>query len=49
MASGPADAQRTPANLVVIGEFEALLSAFAARWDETEAIKPGRCACCVRP
>ena len=25
-----------PVNLVVIGEFETLISAFAARWDETE-------------
>ena len=27
-----------PVNLVVIGEFETLISAFAARWDETETI-----------
>ena len=27
-----------PVNLVVIGEFDTLISAFAARWDETETI-----------
>ena len=32
-----------PANLVVIGAFEALLGAFAARWDETEAITLATC------
>jgi hypothetical protein len=32
-----------PANLVVIGAFDALLSAFAARWDETEAVTLATC------
>jgi hypothetical protein len=32
-----------PVNLVVIGEFDALLSAFAARWDETEVITLATC------
>lgn len=32
-----------PVNLVVIGPFEALISAFAARWDETEVITLATC------
>jgi hypothetical protein len=32
-----------PANLVVIGEFETLLGAFAARWDESETISLATC------
>jgi hypothetical protein len=32
-----------PANLVVIGEFETILSAFAARWDESETITLATC------
>jgi LssY C-terminus len=32
-----------PVNLVVIGEFESLISAFAARWDETETITLATC------
>jgi hypothetical protein len=32
-----------PANLVVIGEFEALIGAFAARWDESEIIRFSTC------
>lgn len=32
-----------PVNLVVIGEFDALISAFAARWDETETITLTTC------
>ena len=32
-----------PVNLVVIGEFEALLGAFAARWDESEVITLNTC------
>jgi len=32
-----------PANLVVIGEFETILAAFAARWDESESITLATC------
>jgi hypothetical protein len=32
-----------PVNLVVIGEFEALIGAFAARWDESEIIRFSTC------
>ena len=32
-----------PVNLVVIGAFDALITAFAARWDETETITLGTC------
>jgi hypothetical protein len=32
-----------PANLVVIGDFETLLGAFAARWDESETISLDTC------
>lgn len=32
-----------PVNLVVIGDFEALLAAFAARWDESETISLATC------
>jgi hypothetical protein len=32
-----------PANLVVIGEFATLLSAFGAHWDETEVVTLGTC------
>jgi hypothetical protein len=32
-----------PVNLVVIGEFNALISSFAARWDETETITLATC------
>jgi len=32
-----------PVNLVVIGDFETLLSAFAARWDESETISLATC------
>jgi hypothetical protein len=37
-----------PVNLVVIGEFEALLAAFAARWDESETISLATCWKTVR-
>jgi hypothetical protein len=37
-----------PANLVVIAEFETLLSAFADRWNETETITPRTCAKTVK-
>jgi hypothetical protein len=37
-----------PVNLVVIGEFETLLSAFAARWDESETITLATCWKTVR-
>ena len=44
-ATTNAAATRTgdPANLVVIGEFETLLGAFAARWDESETISFATC------
>jgi len=32
-----------PVNLVVVGEFETILSAFAARWDESETITLSTC------
>lgn len=32
-----------PTNLVVVGEFENLLTAFGAQWDETEVITLGTC------
>ncbi len=32
-----------PVNLVVIGELETLLSAFLARWDESETITLATC------
>jgi hypothetical protein len=32
-----------PVNLIVVGEFETLLSAFAARWDESEVITLDTC------
>ena len=32
-----------PVNLVVIGDFETLLSGFAARWDESETLTPATC------
>ena len=35
--------QGDPANLVVIGEFATILSAFGARWDETEIITLATC------
>jgi hypothetical protein len=38
-ATRPAD----PANLVVVGEFDALLSVFVARWDESEIITLDTC------
>ncbi|MBA4104835.1 MAG: hypothetical protein C0485_03675 [Pirellula sp.] len=37
-----------PLNLVVIGDFDALLSAFVARWDESEVITPATCWKTVR-
>jgi hypothetical protein len=37
-----------PANLVVIGEFELILGAFAARWDESETITLATCWKTVR-
>ena len=37
-----------PANLVVIGRFETLLAAFAARWDESETITLATCWKTVR-
>jgi hypothetical protein len=42
-ATGNAKATRSgdPVNLVVVGEFETLLGAFAARWDESEVITLG--------
>jgi hypothetical protein len=44
-ATGNAKSTRTgdPVNLVVIGEFETLLGAFAARWDESEIITLSTC------
>lgn len=44
-ATSNAAATRTgdPVNLVVIGEFETLLGAFAARWDESETISFATC------
>lgn len=42
-----ADAKKTrsgdPVNLIVIGEFDTLLGAFAARWDESEIITLATC------
>jgi hypothetical protein len=35
--------QGDPANLVVIGTFETILAAFAARWDESESITLATC------
>ena len=35
--------QGDPANLVVIGSFETILGAFAARWDESETITLATC------
>jgi len=35
--------QGDPVNLVVIGEFDVVLSAFAGRWDETETITLATC------
>jgi hypothetical protein len=32
-----------PVNLIVVGEFEALIGAFAARWDESEIIRFSTC------
>jgi hypothetical protein len=32
-----------PVNLVVVGDFETLLSGFAARWDESETLTPATC------
>jgi len=47
MPAATTDAKRLrhgdPVNLVVIGEFETLLSAFAARWDECETITLATC------
>jgi hypothetical protein len=40
--------QGDPVNLVVIGEFETLLGAFAARWDESETITLATCWKTVR-
>lgn len=37
-----------PMNLVVVGDFQSILSAFAARWDESESITPGTCWKTVR-
>jgi len=37
-----------PANLVVIGDFDTLLGAFAARWDESETISLATCWKTVR-
>ena len=37
-----------PANLVIIGDFETLLGAFAARWDESETISLATCWKTVR-
>lgn len=37
-----------PVNLVVIGDFETLLAAFAARWDESETISLATCWKTVR-
>lgn len=44
-ATGNAKGTRSgdPANLVVIGDLEALLGAFAARWDESEIITLATC------
>jgi len=44
-ATGNAKETRTgdPVNLVVVGEFETLLGAFAARWDESEVITLATC------
>ncbi len=38
-----ASRQGDPVNLVVVGEFETILSAFAARWDESETITLATC------
>jgi hypothetical protein len=47
MPSATSDGRGTrlgdPVNLVVVGEFETLLSAFAARWDESETITMATC------
>ena len=37
-----------PVNLVVVGDFDALLAAFAARWDESETISLSTCWKTVR-
>ena len=37
-----------PVNLIVIGEFETLIGAFAARWDETETVTLATCWKTVR-
>lgn len=44
-ATGNAKGTRSgdPVNLVVVGEFETLLGAFAARWDESEVITLDTC------
>ena len=44
-ATGNAKASRSgdPVNLVVVGEFEMLIGAFAARWDESEIITLATC------
>lgn len=49
-ATTNAKASRTgdPVNLVVIGEFETVLSAFASRWDECETISLATCWKTVR-
>ena len=49
-ATGNAKGSRTgdPVNLVVVGEFEMLIGAFAARWDESEIITLATCWKTVR-
>ena len=42
-ANAAATRMGDPVNLVVIGEFETLLGAFAARWDESETISFATC------
>jgi hypothetical protein len=39
----PATREGDPLNLVVVGEFEAVLAGFGARWDETETISLKSC------
>src|SRR5262249_50047376 len=41
--NGSGHRQGDPVNLIVIGEFETLLGAFAARWDECETVTLATC------
>lgn len=40
--------QGDPVNLVIVGEFDTILSVFSVRWDETEVISLGSCWRTVR-